>query len=458
MKILITGATGLVGSALLEELFLQGMDDVRILTRNKEKAKRNIPFPVSIFEWNPEEKKIEDGALKEVDIVIHLAGENVADERWTPQRKNKILNSRVESTNLLMEEIKKLETPPKKFISSSAVGIYGNRKEESINEISSLGEGFLVEVCKKWEEIVLNHNISEMKSHCLRTGIVLSRDGGALQKMLLPFMLGIGGKLGSGDQYMSWIHIDDLVGQFLFLIKNNALKNIYNGVSPRPVTNYIFTKIFGKEIKRPTLFPVPKTALKLLFGDMSKILLEGQKVIPTNFMNEGYHFKYRGLRDALRDLLKYNLSGEKELLKYQWLNKKPIEIFDFFSNEFNLEKITPKYLNFKVLGKDTEEIQVGTIIDYKLSLHGIPLKWKSQIKNFNKNHSFIDEQLNGPYAKWRHYHGFIPTSNGTLIKDLIIYKPPLGLLGRIFAGSFIKKDLNKIFNHRTKVISEIFVN
>ena len=395
MKILVTGATGLIGSQLLETLVTSGHEDIRILTRNKDRYLKTSDFPLEVFEWNPDEKYIEDGALEGVDYIIHLAGESVAEGRWSKSKKEKILNSRIDGTQKLIDEIKKLEKPPKKFLCSSAIGIYGNRDEESLNSESELGIGFLAEVCKKWESIALDHNIKDMKSHCIRTGIVLSTKGGALSKMLPPFKAGVAGKLGSGDQYMSWIHIDDLVGQFIFLLENDCKYQIYNGVSPRPVSNYIFTKILGRELRRPTLFPVPAIGLKVIFGEMSEILLASQKVIPTRFMEEGYDFKYRSLKAALRKLLQHNIRGEELLIKYQWINNSPKEVFDFFTDEKNLEKITPEHLKFKVKGKSTEKIEKGTFIDYKLSLHGIPLKWKSEISSYENNKNFVDKQVIG---------------------------------------------------------------
>jgi uncharacterized protein (TIGR01777 family) len=228
MKILISGATGLVGSRLLEALTLKGYDDLRVLTRNKVTAKKNIPFPVECFEWNPEQNTIEVGALDSVDVVIHLAGENVGDGRWTAERKNKILESRVNSSKLLINEIKKLKKAPSKFISASAVGIYGDCKNNIVSEDNSLGNDYLATVCKSWEAIVTNHGIPEMKTNCLRTGVVLSLNGGALQKMMPAFLAGVAGKLGDGKQYMSWIHIDDLVNQYVFLIENHLEKTIFN--------------------------------------------------------------------------------------------------------------------------------------------------------------------------------------------------------------------------------------
>ena len=302
MKILITGATGLVGTRLLEVLMLRGFADLRVLTRDKTKAINTITFPVEFFEWNPEQNYLEIGALENVDIVIHLAGENISDGRWSDEKKNRILNSRIKSTELLIHEIKKLKTPPLKFISASAVGIYGEGTT-AVTSTSALGNDFLAEVCKSWENTIFNHDIKEMKTQCIRTGVVLSNKGGALSKMLPAFRLGFAGKLGTGKQFLSWIHIDDLIDQFIFLIENKGHAKIYNGTSPKPVTNKEFTKILGANLKRPTLLPVPAFMLKIIFGEMSDILLKGQRVIPSEFIKEGFLFKYTELSLALDDLL-----------------------------------------------------------------------------------------------------------------------------------------------------------
>jgi uncharacterized protein (TIGR01777 family) len=456
MKILITGATGFVGNRLLETLITSGHVDLRILTRSKDAFIKTSDFPVEAFNWDPSKNYIENGALEDVDYIIHLAGEGVADGRWNSSKKERILSSRVNGTSLLMDTIKKSSSKPKKFISASAIGIYGDRGSEELTSESSLGNDYLADVCKKWELLCLNHKIEGMKSVCLRIGIVLGEEGGALKKMLPPFKAGVAGNLGSGKQYMSWIHIDDLVGQLIFLIENESKKNIYNGVSPSPVTNAVFTKTLGSILRRTTLFPVPAFALKILFGEMSQILLNGQMVVPKNFLKEGYQYKYSNLKEALLDTLKHSLRGELILKKYQWVSKSPKEVFSFFSNEKNLEVITPESLQFKVLKKSTPELRKGTLIDYKLKIHGIPIKWQSRIENFTEFKSFVDEQVHGPYSKWHHTHDFISVGEGTLMRDRIIYKVPMGVLGNLLTSFFIKKDLNNIFNFRKSKINQIF--
>ena len=457
MKILITGATGLVGTRLLEELVLSGNDDIRILTTNRSSAQKKMLIPVEIFEWNPIDEKIEKGALEGVDIIFHLAGESVAEGRWSSSRKQRILDSRVKGTQLILDEISKSSTSPKKFISSSAIGIYGSDLSDKVlTNNSNYGEDYLAEVCKAWESTLFNHKIEGMKAHTLRTGIVLSNSGGALTKMLPPFKLGAGGILGSGKQYMSWIHCDDLVNAFMFIMNNDCKRNAYNGVSPNSLTNKEFTKILGKVLRRPTFSPVPAFILKLIFGEMSDILLKGQRVSPKALEEEGFHFKFTELTSALQDILKYEVSGEILFHRYQWINSPTNNVFSYFSEAKNLEKITPDYLNFKILGMNTENIETGSLIDYQLRIHGIPLKWKTRINNFEEGSSFIDEQIKGPYSKWLHKHDFISVRNGTLISDKVVYKIPLGFIGKLFAGWYIKKDVTNIFNYRNSVISKTF--
>jgi uncharacterized protein (TIGR01777 family) len=456
MKILVTGATGLVGSKLIEKLIENGHQDIRVLTTNKEKAISKINLPVEIMEWNPLNNYIENNSLNDIDIIFHLAGESVADGRWSIDRKERILNSRVMGTKILLNEIKKQNKKPAKFISSSAVGIYGNTQDIAISEESPLGEGFLADVCKSWESILKNHTIENMKAHCLRTGIVLSSQGGALAKMIPPFQMGVGGRLGSGKQYMSWIHVEDLVNSFIFMMENNCNDFAYNAVSPSPLTNIDFTKVLGKVLSRPTIFPVPTLILKTIFGEMSEILLEGQKVHPNRLLKEGFKFKYNDLNSALTNILKYTTAGEVHFKRYQWVDSSLDSVFSFFSDEENLEAITPSDLQFKVTNKSTDNLEAGTLIDYKLRVHGFPFKWKTRINSFVKNDFFIDEQLKGPYTKWVHRHSFKNVKNGTLICDEVVYKVPLGALGNLVAGWFIKIDVNNIFNYRNQVIKEKF--
>jgi uncharacterized protein (TIGR01777 family) len=454
MKVLITGATGFVGKRLIEKLYQHGHTDISVLTRNPKRAEQTSPLPIRAFAWDPNKGEIDKNALENIDCVIHLAGESVAEGRWTQAKKDRILMSRVNGTKLIMKAIKESANGPKKIISASAIGIYGDRADELLTTESSHASSFLADVCKKWEDLIHQEVTTGLRKHSIRVGIVLGLDGGALKKMLPPFKAGVAGNLGDGKQFMSWIHRDDLVEQFIFLMENDVEQDVFNGVSPHPVDNATFTKVLGSVVNRPTLFPVPAFALKTIFGEMSEILLASQRVMPNKFLEHGFKFKFEYLHDALTDILKYDNKGEDVLERYQYFEKPKKQVFNFFSDEMNLEKITPPFLKFKVLGKNTDKIESGTLIDYKLQLRGIPFKWQTKINEFNEDTDFTDQQVKGPYSKWVHTHSFHEVGNGTLMKDKVVYKVPFGALGRAVAGYFVKKDVNNIFDYRRDVIKK----
>jgi uncharacterized protein (TIGR01777 family) len=301
MKFLLTGATGFVGRHLVKTLHEQNHDIV-VLSRDGAKAKKTLPVYLAAFSWNPETEPAPTKAFDGVDAVIHLAGEGVADHRWTPQQKQKILTSRELGTRNLIATINQLKTKPKVFISTSAIGIYGNRGDEILSEDASLGSGdFLSSVCASWEAEA--QNVQNVRLCVVRVGIVLGLDGGALKKMLMPFKLGVGGKLGSGKQWMSWIHVQDLVNLYIHLALTQTASGIFNGVAPTAETNAGFTKILGHSLHRPTFAAVPKLALKLMFGEMSAILLGSQHCVPKAIQNAGFQFKFPTLSEALQNLL-----------------------------------------------------------------------------------------------------------------------------------------------------------
>jgi uncharacterized protein (TIGR01777 family) len=281
MKILLSGSSGLVGSALKKELEAEGHKIVA-LPRTYETA---IDF-------------------SGVDAVVHLAGENIAAGRWTAEKKRRIEESRVKGTAQLAEQIAHSENKPSVFICASATGYYGDRGDESLDESSALGTGFLPRICKAWEDATRPAEDAGIRTVRLRTGIVLSCDGGALQKMITPFKLGGGGILGDGTQYMSWISLADEVGIIRYLINNTDVRGSVNLVSPNPVTNREFTETLGKVLKRPTLLPMPAFAARFLFGEMADaLLLASTKVYPRALQESGYEFKHPALESALRSVI-----------------------------------------------------------------------------------------------------------------------------------------------------------
>ena len=452
MKILVTGATGFVGKKLVSELVNRG-HKVSILSRDSKSAQRRMPIECEIHRWEPELYPPPSQAFDDVNAVIHLAGANIADGRWTSSRKKSIRDSRVLSTRNLVSTLKSLQNPPKIFLSASAIGFYGNQKLVELYEDLEPGSGFLAEVCKEWEHeafVAKDHNI---RTIALRIGLVLGYEGGALKKMLPPFWAGLGGNLSDGSQWMSWIHIKDLVSMIIHSIENKSVEGAYNAVSFEPVTNKIFTKCLAKILRRPAFFPVPKFVLKIILGEMSDLLLGSLKVSSTKIIETGFDFKYPDLSSALSDICK---NPNNEFVVEHWIPLPIDKMFSFFKEPKNLEKITPDYLKFKVLNQSSVEINKGTKINYRLKLHGIPIWWQSKIVDWEPNHKFSDIQTHGPYNHWYHTHEFEEKDGGTLIRDHVKYKLPFGIPGNCLAGSWVQKDLENIFAFRKKKIQEIF--
>jgi uncharacterized protein (TIGR01777 family) len=251
--------------------------------------------------WNPEAVEIEREPLEKLDVVIHLAGENLSAGRWSQERKRRIRGSRVDGTRLLSETLADLKLPPRIFLSASAAGFYGNRGDERLTEESEHGSGFLSEVCQAWESATRPAEERGISVFHLRFGIVLAPHGGVLAKMLPLFKLGLGGVLGKGRQYWSWIAIDDLVGIMQYLVRSHLLAGPVNVVAPRPATNREFTETLGRVVSRPTIFPAPAPFLRLAFGQMAdEALLSSSRVEPTRLLSSGYTFRYPDLEPALR--------------------------------------------------------------------------------------------------------------------------------------------------------------
>ncbi|MEP6568163.1 MAG: TIGR01777 family oxidoreductase [Acidobacteriota bacterium] len=296
MKILIGGSHGLVGTALIKSLTAAGHEIVRLV--------RHAPTSKSEVEWSPDRYSIALARIEGFDAVINLAGESIAEGSWTDDKKRRIRESRVKGTKLLGDALANLTVPPKTFLCASAIGYYGNRGDELLTEASSQGNDFLSEVCAEWEQATALAKEKGIRVVNARFGVILDTDGGALKKMLPPFRLGVGGKVGSGKQWMSWIALDDVVGALNFALVTESLRGPVNFVAPNPVTNAEFTRTLGKALSRPTLFPIPAFAIKLLFGEMGEaLLLGGQRVEAEILKSTGYEFQHSQLEPALRHIL-----------------------------------------------------------------------------------------------------------------------------------------------------------
>lgn len=304
MKFLVTGATGFVGNHLIRRLW-EDNHEIVVLTRDVPRARKKLPsLGLHFHLWEAEKEPAPMAAFEGVDAVFHLAGESVAGKRWSEKQKQKIYDSRVVGTLHLVQTINSLTQKPKTLISTSAMGIYGDQGSDVIREeMVSKQDSFLVKVCKRWEKEA-GRVSPQVRLAILRVSLVLGGDGGALKRMLLPFKLGLGGRLGRGTQWMSWIHVLDLVETYLFLAAHQNCKGVFNAVSPNPVTNLEYTRTLGAVLKRPAIFPVPETALKVLFGEMAELFLHSQRLSAQKFLDAGFKFKFIDLKTALENLLK----------------------------------------------------------------------------------------------------------------------------------------------------------
>lgn len=295
-RTLVSGANGMVGSALMEHFQKRSSSACRLLRSPHPGA---TPF----FLWNPSTGEIDRACFEGVNRVVHLAGDNISDGRWTAAKKSQILQSRIQSTQLLCRSLAQLPSPPSVLVSASAVGFYGDRGAEVLTEDSTAGSGFLAEVCQAWEENTEPARKAGIRCVLLRIGMVLSPKGGALAKMVPPFRLGLGGRIGSGDQFISWITLTDLLGVIDHCLETSSLSGPVNAVAPGAATNREFTRALGKALGRPTLFPLPSLIAKLLFGEMAEAtLLASTRVHPTKLATTGFRFSSPDIQTALRVL------------------------------------------------------------------------------------------------------------------------------------------------------------
>jgi hypothetical protein len=296
MRILITGGSGFVGQRLCEQLDADG-HELLVVSRSPEDAAEVLPGSADI------RSKIADFVDAEPEAIVNLAGEPIAEGRWTEAKKRRIVESRVHTTREVVELCGKVETPPRVLVSASAVGYYGDQGDRDVTEDTERHEEWLSDICVKWEAEANKAAEHGVRVAIVRIGLVMDEDGGMLAKMLPAFKFGLGSKLGDGSQYMPWIHRDDLVRIIDFLLRNDGCEGPFNGSAPNPVTNAEFTKKLAGHLNRPTFLPAPAPALKLAFGEMSRMLLTGAKMLPKRITDAGFEFRYPTLDDALDEIL-----------------------------------------------------------------------------------------------------------------------------------------------------------
>ena len=398
MKIIVTGASGMIGSRLVRDRIEAG-DEVEAWTRSAETTAPTLPARCQVRHWDPTE--VDPQSLAGADAIVHLAGESVVGGRWSPARKKALETSRIDSSRAIIRAIAALppQRRPKTLLSASAIGFYGNRADEPLSETSGPGQGFMPNLCRAWEETCAEAKQYGVRWVALRIGLVLAPEGGLLGNILPLFRAGLGGRIGSGKQWMSWIHVDDVVGLLGYALTHKEMQGAVNGSAPHPVRNTEFTRALGRELHRPALIPVPAFALNLALGEMSEIMMGSQKLVPKVAADSGFSFRYPELAPALAEVCAHDAH---ELLFEQKIDAPVEKAFSFFADASNLEKITPPFLNFSITRAPEGLLAQGAHIEYKLRLHGLPVRWRTRIDQWEPPHRFVDLQERGPYALWHH--------------------------------------------------------
>jgi len=467
LRVTLTGATGLIGRALVPALQRRG-HTVVALVRSPERARARLGGDVELVEDEGAARMRE--ALTDADAVVNLAGESILG-RWTTARRIAMRTSRVDLTDRLVATMRAMPHRPRVFISGSATGYYGNQGDRLLFEDRAPGTDFLAQLSRDWEAAA-NAASDMCRVVNLRTGVVLARDGGALQAMKPAFSLGLGGVIGNGRQYMPWIHLHDLVEIIVRAVEDPRYEGPINAVSPNPATAEEFAHALGKALRRPVWMPIPAFALRAVLGEAADVLLFSQGAQPRTLQQLNHTWRFPTLTAAFRDLLGSSQSisirrteadrmpsaRESEAASARYvlysrtvLNTSLATAFQFFSKPENLGLITPAAMAFAITGTPTA-MGEGAIIDYRIRVAGVPIRWRTRIVRWKPGSGFADVQEAGPYRTWYHEHAFRADGAQTVMEDRVFYTPPLGVLGRIAHAWIIRDMLVGIFQYRQDVI------
>ncbi|MEO8258871.1 MAG: TIGR01777 family oxidoreductase [Acidobacteriota bacterium] len=463
MRVLIVGATGFIGRALIPLLQREG-HSVVAWVRSGVNARSRLGADVELI---PADEGFDAlvSALERSDAVVNLAGEPLLGCRWTPARRARLEQSRITVTDRLVRAIGAAAVRPGVLISGSAVGYYGDRGGETLTETSASGDDFLARLCRAWERAAQPADPLGLRVVRLRTGVVLGRGGGALAPMLPPFKLGLGGPIGSGKQYLPWIHLHDLVKIIAVALVDDRYRGPVNGVAPEQATSRSFARALGRAVHRPAILPLPALVLKAIFGQAATVLLASQRVEPTALLQRSFAFDFPTLDAALADIVggatvtispaglrPEGAGAARYVLRTRTVVAAPLaDTFAFFSKAANLGLITPAAMKFSIQGQ-APPMARGATIDYRVRVGPLPVRWRTRITRWEPGRSFVDLQEAGPYRLWWHEHTFQADGERTVMEDRVYYAPPFGILGRLAHRLFIGATLRTIFQYRGDVI------
>jgi uncharacterized protein (TIGR01777 family) len=475
MRVFITGATGLVGRALTLRL-LGGGHQVTAWTRSPDRA-RNLLGPEVALVNAANGGPALAAEMARTDAVVNLAGESVLGARWTEQRRQLLWQSRVDLTASIVAAIKAAQPRPSVLVSASAVGYYGDRRDELLDEHSTPGTDFLAQLCLQWEQAALSAREAGVRVFIPRLGIVLAIDGGALAQMLPAFRFGAGGPLGSGRQWIGWIHLADVAAILSQALEDQRYQGPAVAAAPGAVTSVQFATTLASVLHRPSLLRVPRFALRAMFGEGATVLTAGQRVTALRLSELGFKWQYDNLEPALRNLLAtdnptiepidsnspqpLNPFGSSYLqtnppdylLRHAFRVNAPVpEVFSFFSRVENLGVMTPADLRFQLTTPAPVEMGRGTRIEYRLRPGPVPLSWRALIEVWEPQRLMIDLQEKGPYRCWWHEHHFRPDGGATLMEDRVYFVSPFGVIGAAAGRFMVMPALRRIFRFRAQAM------
>jgi uncharacterized protein (TIGR01777 family) len=463
MRILIAGATGFIGRALVPRLQRDG-HAVVVWARSEQRALALLGTDIEVVSASAGHDALV-AAVSRCDAVVNLAGETLLGRRWTPTRRAVLRASRVDVTAQLVSAIEAAGRRPRVLVSGSAVGFYGDRADEVLDETSSPRDDFLSQLCRDWEAAAERAIASGVRVVRLRIGVVLGRAGGALMQMLPPFKACVGGPIGSGRQYFPWIHLHDLANLIAAVIDDDRYAGPVNAVAPDVVTSRMFARALGQALGRPAILPAPALALRAIFGQAAVVLLASQRVEPAVARRHGFVWAFPSLDDALHNIVggepvgilrlaspPPTAPGARYVLATSIVVNAPIDdVFRFFSKAANLGLITPAWMRFRIVGP-VPPLADNVSLEYRVRIASLPIRWRTRIVGWDPPRSFADLQETGPYRVWRHEHVFVAQDGNTSMEDRVYYAPPAGGLAGTINRLFVAPTLREIFRYRADVI------